>query len=852
MKKLLFCMLALVSLESHALAAQQPKETIVPLSEAYSTYIQQKDAASLKLKELNQANTRLRTEIDAENNRNDVAYASLYLTGLVNITPFVLFPNDLRSFSIVSLVLSIIGTLLYIIYLYKWSKLKFRMMFDLKVLSRFIKKVLYNNLALLLFIALALSPGAVHAKTKRIDDVTFKLFGSREERTYIQCKYSEPKFCIDYDTINGIRIFQSVNDTFQKEYNTLAHLIGMSLAYDENEFLELYNNIATDDDYLKSFAVLLSSANASVIKETSEHLLAKLLQEGSASFDRMLSIFQTIADGLAQKGHTTLTKDLANAFVKLAIGKANTLEKLDDLVDLANKYEVLSAISEKVTNELDRHTQNLVPQDSLSIAHVYLSFNKANARKHFKPIQYSFDLFFKSHKNDTKAAEIIKNAGDPGTPQTLYVLSDLAKYASLQCNEMKIVIATYLSYCDSALSLCVYNTIASSPEMLSSLDKDDFIRYAKLTFQHKKDFANEFVELIAKAMLKFPVKFTHGDVESAIKFYGKSGFDFITRLAAFDKEQDYKSTKNPQLLLEFLRDIPSQKLKEFEEYFKHKEEFTQGILNFLFFSDRSLFFVVLEHAFKRDPESIVKMTFSNDIFDISSLEALFSSNSARLKNDLPATILLARHLLSQSPPGYVKAHKALIPHFITIFDFTLRSKDAIIAFNALAEAVLLQNILKSVRSDAFKSETHNINQIVDNYFMRLREIKATEWDNAIRQEENVFQGLTDELTKLRATNAWIVESGGIVKKCLGALFWLLFSVAVLSAVYALNAIHPNRNFNVLHWTLEFASTFGIFLLPTVVFFAPGLFLILLAQFFRGLLTRETIRPSQSDHIAASL
>jgi hypothetical protein len=817
-------------------------------SPSFQQYVQQKEEASKKLTELENSLKETQAALSQEEQRSPTPPDRSLLRFF---QPFMssMRLSALNGFLGTGCILATLGLAFYFLYLKKHNKKKLAMLLHPKTFSRLMEKIHYNNTLPILLLGALLFPFEAQAKTTSIDDITMRFFGSEQEQAYVTCKYKKPPLSINYSEINGIFVYNRINSTFQKQYNIIAHLVALKKNHTPAEFVELMGEASSVDD-VKRVITLLCKTSAETAKEVAPLLVDKLVQDRYAELGALLNRFEEILDTLKKNQQTALAQELIPLFLNTVIAKSRTLDNLDDIVDFANKLGSLGVIKDKVVGALEKTPSRLSFQDALSIAHIYLSINKEQARKYFAPLQYAFSMFSKSERISAKIGEIIQALSDPPLQPPLYDAGELAKALQQQPLRIRLETSLFFTVYAPSLGALAFNSIPLNAETISALDSSMAAPFARLVMTHKKGQAQDVVDLLVNATAQTPVLYARNALMSALGILGADPAAFVDRVLALDKAAGYRLNANNTLLLALIAGMTPQQLRAHEEYLKNKESLRERILTVLFEKDKETFYNCLEHAFKKEPKFLLNLNYPNDEFDFSPLFPVFSPTIAVALKSIPAAFLLAKHLLGKANPEPELAHKALIPHFNALFQTLLAENEHIPSDSAILTTLLLQELISASNSPIFHNEARILDAVASSYFPSILDRDKTLWEKSIVEKEQVLKQMNERLERLRAANekqrAAIEKERSqlnLLRFCLYYLLLLIFIMTIMSMIYGFNAILPGKNFNLLHWLLEAHGASGVLQMASIIFLPFGLSTLLVVQLVRGLLTRDAVQPT---------
>ncbi|MFU2208981.1 hypothetical protein [Solidesulfovibrio sp. C21] len=747
----------------------------------------------------------------------------------------------------VGFIISLIASILYIVYLKKWHPCRWTLSTSCKTFSFLKQKILRNN-GLLPLIIVALLMGvatAAKAKTNVLQDINMYYAGNQFEKGYLLCKYSKKPFTLDYTAVNNIPVIKQPGPGFERAYDMVAHLIGLHLSVSAGELAWLYDR-ADNDAQRRMVFELLVQLPKDAVQAAAEKVIDSICDQGRRQVGVSIDRFNMLLAALAGSDNRLLANGLVKTFLAKAVSQIRDLEGLDALVGLAVANDAFETLREPTAKVLKTIPSRLSFSDTVYAARVYFRIDKDMSRKLFNDIRLDFRKFVESPVLTQKMVELMQELSGVAAFRPIYDTDSLYKSLQQQPNALRVQITSLLDSVDTSLAGVAYNSIGHDAGDLVFRDPKVLRLFADMTAKYNKNGNGDIVNALARAVVEFNVPYTKDDVFKAAGLMGEKPEAFAESVFTYDMSTDFKFNRNGKLFLSLVTVLTPQQIKAFEDYFAKKTSLANGLLIVLFQKDKTAFYKLLEHVFANAPQSIADLRLPNETFDLRGVAPAFSAQALKGFETLPAPVLFAQHELAGSDPDIKLVRRALIPELDRLFRDFLTNEPKSLTEEQAIETLILLSIVAEPGGVAFKEEQFVLNKLAQDYFSGAVANGNAMLRQAVAEREKALS-LLQKAVSLKNSAIRLEIASRIYS---GLIMLYLFLGAALSLFFACNVLLPGKNFSLVNGTLHWMESFACYLMATVIGLVPGFCLKVSTQFLRGLLVTETVTPTLEACVAA--
>jgi hypothetical protein len=727
---------------------------------------------------------------------------------------------------------------LYFTYLVKWHPMKWKLMTSKKTLRLLRDKILHRNgLITLIFLTALLLPNSSYAKTNVLQDIKMYYSGNEFEKGYLLCKYSNGPIDLHYSTVNDVPVIERPTQGFGRAYDVLAHLRGLNKNTSAEEFVSLYETAASDKDRQLVFS-LLARTDKELAQEAAQKIVDSICAQRGVRLDASITHFKDLLSAFANSNNRLLANGLVKEFLEKGVARVKDLEDLDNLVELAVANGAFEIIKDSTAKVLKTIPSRLSFADSVFAARIYFKIDKDMARNYFNAIRFDFRGFLSPPLLEAKTIELMRELSGVAAFLPLYENDTLYKSLQQQSNDVRVKITDLLDKVDPSLAAVAYNSIGNDYKDFVYRDIESLVTFSRLTDKYKQDKAIDFLNALKRTIIELDVPYTKATLIAAISTVHQRPSTFIESVLTYDMNTGCRFNRNSPLILSLIEDLSSEQIVAFESYFSKKTALYEGILNILFVKDKNAFYKLLTHVFAETPKDLTNVQFPNDILDFQTIAPAFSQKSMETLASLPASIFVAQHELSGQNPDVKLIRRALIPQLDTLFKHFLSEEHKALSETEALNALAILSLVNKPNLTQFSDESFVLDKLVTDYFNGTIKNGHRDLTEVIAAKNKALADVQGGLASISSAKSL---SNYLAFYSVVMLSYILVTT-FLSFLYACNAIIPKNNFSILNGVLHFGEASAAFTMATVVLFPIGFCDVLVIQFIRGLISRDTTTP----------
>lgn len=757
----------------------------------------------------------------------------------VNILPFI-------KVGCAGMVLCLASMALYILYLVKYNPRKWRLSTSRNTLRQFRNKVLRQNglLALLLGFAFLCAPAPVDAGTNVLTDISMYYSGKAEEKGYLLCKYHKGPIDLGYEAIGGIPVLQKPDPGFEREYDLLAHQLGLGLPTSAEEYAALYDH-AQNDAQRRVAALLLARSDKDMAQQAASLIIDRITGQGGRRVEPVIADARQIMAAFSDSDNRLLVGPLVRLFLEKMMGRIRDIQGLDALVDMAMAYDAFEVMREPTAKVLKNTPTRLSFDDAVLTAGILFRIDKDAARALFNGIRGDWRGLARSAAVRPKLVGLIRDLSGVAAFAPLYDNETLYRGLQQQPNEMRVQITSLFDQADPPLARVAYGSIGREPGDLVFQDSQSLGLLADLTVKYDKEAAPALAKTLMHTVAARPVPYSAAVLLDAAQTLGQDPQAFTEGVLTAIAEVNASGSLNNDLIVALVERLPAPRLAGFAGYFAKKPALAKRVLPIYQDKDKGAFQALLRQAFANDPGEIGSLRLRNDVLDVSPVAAAFSAKAVADVTSLPAALLFAQNELSGPNPDVKLVRRALIPQCDALFRHFLSEEKKALHQEQVLNALILRAIVLESGGAAFKTEAEVLSRMVNDYFSGAIGNGTAALAGQIEAQREELAALKDHVAARDAVvrAAWLTAIFCIVVALYLVFGWLL------SMAYACNRLLPDNNFSLINWWLHCLESFASYLMATLLFFPLGIMDKLMAQFLRGLLSRETVTPDVAQCLA---
>lgn len=754
----------------------------------------------------------------------------------VNVLPFI-------KVACVGMVLCLVSMILYILYLVKYNPRKWQISTSRKTLRQFRNKVLRQNglLTVLLVFAFLYAPAPVDAGTNVLTDITMYYSGKAEEKGYLLCKYHKGSIDLSYDSVGGIAVLQKPDPGFEREYDVLAHLLGLGLPTTAEDYVALYDH-AQNGAQRRVSALLLARTDKDTAQQAASLIIDRIAGQSGRRVEPSIAEARQLLAALSDSDNRLLVGALVRQFLETTMGRVRDIQGLDALVDMALAHDAFEVMREPTAKVLKNTPTRMPFDDAVLTAGILFRIDKDAARAIFNGIRGDWRGLAQSGALRPKLVGLMRDLSGVADSTPLYDSETLSKGLQQQPNEVRVRITSLFDQVDAALARVAYGSIGRDPGDLVFQDPQSLGLLATLTVKYDKEGAPALAKALMHTVAERSISYSAESLMDAAQTLGQDPLDFAEGALTAIVEVNGSGNLNSDLIVALVGRLPPARLAGFTGYFAKRPALAKRLLPMYQDRDNAAFQALLRQAFANDAGAIGGVRLRNDVLDVSPVAAAFSEKTVADIATLPASLLFAQNELSGPNPDVKLVRRALIPEFDALFRHFLSEEKKALRQEQALHALILRAIVLEPGAAAFKAEADVLGRMLNDYFSGTIGNGSAALAGQIEEQRQELAAIKDRVAArgdvVRA--AWLA---GIF--CLVVALYLVFG-GLLSVAYACNRVLPNQNLSLINWWLHYLESFASYLMATLLFFPLGFAEKLLAQLLRGLLSRETVTPDLAE------
>lgn len=704
-------------------------------------------------------------------------------------------------------IISILGIVLYTLYLKNYNPAKYFILFkskdNISILLRRIKE--YNKLIVILGMALVLQQGTCYAETDIVTDCRYLLFGNNIERGYVYVKYPKKGRAPGYSEIAGVKLYPEAGPgSFEQSYNLMVHENALGMPVTGRDLVKLIERCRTLENLGDTYSFVFKFPDP-VIKDVVQKRMAALPRlRGDVRYEE--------ADRVLK---------LAAASGRLALVGEDVVTALHQLIPDASSLA-----------------------DQLELSYLLAYVDRGKARDLFDRVKYRFKDIVENNTLEPKFVKAFTALSRGEGFEPLYKPAELTAQLE-EGGGLSVRVARLLDPMDNELARSIVNKF--SLERYRYLNPSQF---EDLAYLMKKYRSGELQELLMRLTMDF-LKTSTKDLKGYLRLTQSLGFDSSAAAAALVKQDaelhGAKGENSSLVSQEFLDLLSGEDLAKHLEYFKTRTPQGRLILRALFDRRYDLFGDYLDFCYSKDPQLLEGQTYPNRMLAISKWKEILSERDSSLS--LPAEYYLVDQESAKPAPDNTKIKLWLGRGRDDLFN-TIISNDGSLTNGQLAGALVLLQLHKGAKNTEFDDSVKVLDEVIGRQTKERLEARASSIRSRLQELQARVQTLSAEVSAAKSTQLSL-RIRVIIASILVIVLAIYTIVAFFYSIkYSVNAVSPYSTTRIGLFALVFSETFAKFLLPIPYYTLQALSIVILIHLYGFLRSRDGEFPNVQRALAS--